>query len=270
MQDADKQRPYYGRALGAWEHIPRKSTRILPGGRGIELGRGASAHPSTQAGRFTPVLREKTCKQHQPPSIVGTLLARVLRACPRPVPSRTRRAWFLRACPRPVPSRTRRAWLLPAWVRPACLPAPCALTHPTCLVPACLPASCAITHPTCLVPACLPASCAITHPTCLAPACLGASCAITTPTCLAPACLCASCAITHPTCLVPACLGAPCNVPASCVHVCVLHFCALFAHDHVDQLAGDVDDFLDGGIADEGGDAGVGQDQRADLALAGA
>ncbi len=45
----------------------------------------------------------------QRPSIVGTLLARVLHACVLPVPSHTPRAD----------------------VRPACLPASCAITHPT-------------------------------------------------------------------------------------------------------------------------------------------
>src|SRR5579885_1090518 len=50
MQDAGKQRPYYGRGLGAWGHVPRKSTRILPDGWGMEPGQGPSAHPSTQAG----------------------------------------------------------------------------------------------------------------------------------------------------------------------------------------------------------------------------
>jgi len=49
MQDAGKQRPYYGRVLGAWGHVPRKSTCILPDGRGLEPGQGPSAHPPTQA-----------------------------------------------------------------------------------------------------------------------------------------------------------------------------------------------------------------------------
>jgi len=117
----------------------------------------------------------------QRPSIVGTLLARVLhayqRAFTRNMSPRTQRpsivgtllARVLHACVLPVPSHTPRAD-----VRPACLPASCDITHPTRLPASCMlacvlrdmplhvwgcssaGASCAICHPTGLT-ACIPA-----------------------------------------------------------------------------------------------------------------
>src|SRR5579885_2326200 len=69
------------------------------------------------------------CKHHQPPSIVGTLLARVLHACPRPacLPASCMLARVLHACPRTacLPASCMLARVLHACPRPACLPASC-------------------------------------------------------------------------------------------------------------------------------------------------
>src|SRR5581483_3390526 len=45
-QDADKQRPYYGRGLGAWGHVPRKSDGCPGRWRGHGTWPGGNAHPS--------------------------------------------------------------------------------------------------------------------------------------------------------------------------------------------------------------------------------
>src|SRR5579883_72485 len=51
VQDAGKQRPYYGREFSAWECFSRKSTRILLAGRDAERCRVSMCiHPPTQAG----------------------------------------------------------------------------------------------------------------------------------------------------------------------------------------------------------------------------
>ena len=74
----------------------------------------ANAHPSIQAGRVRVGCTRTLCKQDQPPSIVGTLLVRVLQACPRPAPSRTSRADVLPAgCPRPAGCAPQRAGMPP-------------------------------------------------------------------------------------------------------------------------------------------------------------
>ncbi len=38
MQDADKQRPYYGRVLGAWVHFSRITTPGRPDGLDVRRG----------------------------------------------------------------------------------------------------------------------------------------------------------------------------------------------------------------------------------------
>ncbi len=46
-RDADKQRPYYGRGLGAWGHFPRKSNGCPGRWRGHGTWPGSNVHPPT-------------------------------------------------------------------------------------------------------------------------------------------------------------------------------------------------------------------------------
>ena len=116
-RDADKQRPYYGRGLGAWGHFPRKSNGCPGRWRGHGTWPGSNAHPST------------------PPRQAGP-----------------RRFYANHVLTSPTPVHSRDA----PCVRPAGLCASCGLmcVLPPCPRPSRLPASYAITHPTCRCASC--------------------------------------------------------------------------------------------------------------------
>jgi hypothetical protein len=58
MQDAHKGRPSYGRGLGVWRHVLRKSTYILLDGLVAGRDWDANAHLFTQASMFASDVRE--------------------------------------------------------------------------------------------------------------------------------------------------------------------------------------------------------------------
>src|SRR5579883_917522 len=104
-QDAHKGRPYYGRGWFCLHVVRVKPTWAgLPGWGGwmhVATRPRSMSPPST---RTSVAFTRKMSPRTQPPSIVGTLLVRVLPTCPRPanVPASCHRARVLPPCPRPA------------------------------------------------------------------------------------------------------------------------------------------------------------------------
>ena len=98
IQDADKQRPYYGRGFSAWVRFPRKSHACPVRWPGGWTWPDANAHPSSPGRQIRVEFTRNISKHHQSPSIVGTLLVRVLRAV-RPKCGLCRPTCVLRAMP---------------------------------------------------------------------------------------------------------------------------------------------------------------------------
>jgi hypothetical protein len=86
QEDADKQRPYYGRVLGAWVHVPRIFTPGQLDGLVAGHGCAASTHPFAPCRPALVRFTRNTRKTYHYPSIVGTPLVCVLHACTPNVP----------------------------------------------------------------------------------------------------------------------------------------------------------------------------------------
>src|SRR5581483_6900918 len=117
MEDADKQRPYYGRGVGAGYHFPRTPMPDRLDGWGLGRGRVLARLDSPKPGPTSRRIRGK----HAQPTHTRHRLRRfhATHALTRPTPVHSRDA----ACPRPpgLSAYHDLVCVLPAYVRHAVL-----------------------------------------------------------------------------------------------------------------------------------------------------